>query len=430
MQTGTARADLGVVGPRDDPLRIVAQARDPAHHASGSKSRLRALGVAGQNASVRKLAGRGGSHGAKCARCARRRRPPPQHAGRQRYHTQAAVSSCGRSSPRGASMPRLCRSRGDGLLRHCRIRAHRISGLMPSTRAKAKATPRRQIRDSSEPTAHGVRASPVSGAHRPCFGCVRLRGSCRRHVRPAFPTIADPAGRAVSARRTAGCRRACACRTGQGARSASSSSRTGRAPAATSVSTRSRSPPPMATRSSSARSPRMPSTRGCSPSLPYDPLKDFAPITLVAHVPNVLVMTPERAQQLHIAALRDLVAYARANPGKLELRLRRQRQRRPHGRRAAEVAGPHISAVHIPYAGAAPAQLGLLAGQTDFMFDNLASALHAGQSRQAARLRGDDPPRRSASMPDVPTMAESGLPRFRRVDLVRRVRAGRHAAAT
>ncbi|MGZ8255166.1 MAG: Bug family tripartite tricarboxylate transporter substrate binding protein, partial [Burkholderiaceae bacterium] len=51
--------------------------------------------------------------------------------------------------------------------------------------------------------------------------------------------------------------------------------------------------------------------------LPYDPIKDFAPVTLVAHVPNVLVMTPERAQQLNIRSARDLVAYARANPGKL-----------------------------------------------------------------------------------------------------------------
>ncbi len=70
-----------------------------------------------------------------------------------------------------------------------------------------------------------------------------------------------------------------------------------------------------------------------------------------------------------------------------------------------------ISAVHIPYAGAAPAQLGLLAGQTDFMFDNLASALtqvKAGKLRAFAVTTT----RRAESMPDVPTMAESGLPGF------------------
>jgi tripartite-type tricarboxylate transporter receptor subunit TctC len=70
-----------------------------------------------------------------------------------------------------------------------------------------------------------------------------------------------------------------------------------------------------------------------------------------------------------------------------------------------------ISAVHIPYAGAAPAQLGLLAGQTDFMFDNLASALpqvKAGKLRAFAVTTA----RRSPEMPDLPTMAESGLPGF------------------
>jgi tripartite-type tricarboxylate transporter receptor subunit TctC len=70
-----------------------------------------------------------------------------------------------------------------------------------------------------------------------------------------------------------------------------------------------------------------------------------------------------------------------------------------------------VEAFHIPYAGAAPAQLGLLAGQTDFMFDNLASALpqvKAGKLRAFAVTTVH----RSPSMPELPTMAESGLPGF------------------
>jgi len=144
--------------------------------------------------------------------------------------------------------------------------------------------------------------------------------------------------------------------------------------------------------------------------LPYDPIKDFAPITLIAHVPNVLVMTPERSQQLNIRSARDLVAYARANPGKLNFA---SGGNGSAGHMAGELlkSQARISAVHIPYAGAAPAQLGLLAGQTDFMFDNLASALtqvKAGKLRAFAVTTT----RRAEAMPDVPTMAESGLPGF------------------
>ena len=108
--------------------------------------------------------------------------------------------------------------------------------------------------------------------------------------------------------------------------------------------------------------------------LPYDPVKDFVPITLIAHVPNVLVMTPERAAQLNIASARDLVEYLRQHPGKLNYA---SGGNGSAGHMAGELLKSQaaVSAVHIPYAGAGPAQLGLLAGQTDFMFDNLASAL-------------------------------------------------------
>ena len=144
--------------------------------------------------------------------------------------------------------------------------------------------------------------------------------------------------------------------------------------------------------------------------LPYDPVKDFVPITLIAHVPNVLVMTPERAAQLNIASARNLVEYLRQHPGQLNYA---SGGNGSAGHMAGELLKSQaaVSAVHIPYAGAGPAQLGLLAGQTDFMFDNLASALpqiRAGKLKALAVTTLQ----RAAGLPDVPTMAESGLREF------------------
>ncbi len=144
--------------------------------------------------------------------------------------------------------------------------------------------------------------------------------------------------------------------------------------------------------------------------LPYDPIRDFVPITLIAHVPNVLVMTPERAAQLKITSARDLFDYLRRNPGQLNYA---SGGNGSAGHMAGELlkSQARVSAVHIPYAGAAPAQLGLLAGQTDFMFDNLASAtaqIKAGKLKALAVTT----PQRAPSMPDVPTMNESGLAGF------------------
>ncbi|MDQ3188466.1 MAG: tripartite tricarboxylate transporter substrate binding protein [Pseudomonadota bacterium] len=144
--------------------------------------------------------------------------------------------------------------------------------------------------------------------------------------------------------------------------------------------------------------------------LPYDPVKDFAPITLIAHVPNVLVMTPERADQLGIRNARDLIEYARKNPARLNYA---SGGNGSAGHMAGELlkSQAKISAVHIPYAGAPPAQLGLLAGQTDFMFDNLASAtaqIKSGKLRALAVTTS----RRAIAMPEVPTMADAGLAGF------------------
>jgi len=140
--------------------------------------------------------------------------------------------------------------------------------------------------------------------------------------------------------------------------------------------------------------------------LPYDPVKDFAPITLIAQVPNVLVMPPETAARLGIDSLASLIAYMRRNPGKLSYA---SGGNGSGGHMAGELlkSMARVSMVHIPYPGAAPAQLSLLAGQTDLMFDNLASAaanIRAGKLRAFAMTTAT----RSPSFPDLPTMAEAG----------------------
>jgi tripartite-type tricarboxylate transporter receptor subunit TctC len=139
--------------------------------------------------------------------------------------------------------------------------------------------------------------------------------------------------------------------------------------------------------------------------LPYDPLRDFTPITLVAQVPNVLVMNAETAQRLKIASVADLVAYAKAHPGQLNYG---SGGNGSAGHLAGEMfkteAG--VFMVHIPYAGANPAQLALLSGQVDLNFDNLAAAagnIKAGKLKALAVTTA----RRSPLVPDLPTIAES-----------------------
>lgn len=140
--------------------------------------------------------------------------------------------------------------------------------------------------------------------------------------------------------------------------------------------------------------------------LPYDPLRDFTPITRVAMVPNVLVMNAATADRLKIGSLADLVAHARANPGKLNYG---SGGNGSAGHLAGEMfktqAGLFI--VHIPYAGGNPAQLGLLSGQVDLNFDNLASAaanIQAGRLKALAVTTAS----RAAAMPELPTVADAG----------------------
>jgi len=140
-------------------------------------------------------------------------------------------------------------------------------------------------------------------------------------------------------------------------------------------------------------------------SLPYNPLTDFTPITLVASVPNVLVVNPEFARQNNIATVQDLIDYAKRNPDKLNYG---SGGNGSAGHLAGELlnARAEIVSTHIPYPGAAPAQTALLGGQTQLMFDNLASAapqIAAGKLMALAVTTQE----RAASLPDVPTMAET-----------------------
>ena len=139
--------------------------------------------------------------------------------------------------------------------------------------------------------------------------------------------------------------------------------------------------------------------------MPYDAAKDFAAITQMVRVPNVLVMNAETAARLKINSLADLIAYAKANPARLNYG---SGGNGSAGHLAGELfkrdAG--IFAVHIPYNGGNPAQLALLSGQVDFNFDNLATAapnIRAGKLKPLAVTTLQ----RSPNLPEVPAVADT-----------------------
>ena len=138
--------------------------------------------------------------------------------------------------------------------------------------------------------------------------------------------------------------------------------------------------------------------------LPYDPIKDFAPITQMVRIPNVLVINTETAQRLKIATLSDFVAYAKANPAKLNYA---SGGNGSAGHLAGEMFKQRAGffAVHIPYGGGGPAQLALLSGQVDFSLDNLATAapnIKGGRIKALAVTTAQ----RSPLLPDVPAFGE------------------------
>lgn len=139
--------------------------------------------------------------------------------------------------------------------------------------------------------------------------------------------------------------------------------------------------------------------------MPYDAARDFAPLTQMARVPNVLVMNAATAERLGIGSVADLIAYARKNPGKLNYG---SGGNGSAGHLAGEMfkrqAG--IFATHIPYSGGNPAQLALLAGQVDFNIDNLATAapnIRAGKLKALAVTSASASP----ALPGVPPLGDT-----------------------
>ena len=140
--------------------------------------------------------------------------------------------------------------------------------------------------------------------------------------------------------------------------------------------------------------------------LPYDPVRDFAPISLVTKVPNVLVVHPA----LPVRTVADFIAYAKSRPGKLNYAS------------SGNGSSAHLSmellkkqvgidVVHVPYKGAPQALVDLLAGEIGVMFGNVPSQiphLKSGKTRALAVTGAI----RNFQLPDVPTMMEAGVPDF------------------
>ena len=141
-------------------------------------------------------------------------------------------------------------------------------------------------------------------------------------------------------------------------------------------------------------------------SVPYDPIKDFRHLALVVQVPNVLIVNTE----LPVKSVPELIAYAKARPGKLDFA---SGSTGSTGHLAGELFKQMTGTfmVHIPYKGAPAAVTDLLAGRVQLMFDNLSSALPNVKSGKVRALAVTTL-KRSASLPDLPTLDESGLKGF------------------
>lgn len=140
--------------------------------------------------------------------------------------------------------------------------------------------------------------------------------------------------------------------------------------------------------------------------LPYDPVRDFAPVTLLATYCNVLVVAPD----LPVQNLKQLIELAKAKPGTVTFgSAGNGSSNHLSGELLASMAGVRMQ--HVPYKGSAPALIDVMAGQTNFMFDILSTSLpqiKAGKVRALAWTG----PTRSSLIPEVPTVAESGLPGY------------------
>ena len=142
------------------------------------------------------------------------------------------------------------------------------------------------------------------------------------------------------------------------------------------------------------------------PKLPYDPIKDFAPITILIRVPNILVVTSGFAPK----SVQELIALAKSKSGQLSYASSGNGSAQ---HLAAELfkVGAGVDIVHIPYKGGAPAIADVMGGQVPMFFGNMSSALphvKSGRVRALAVTGG----KRSANVPELPTIAESGVPGY------------------
>ena len=145
--------------------------------------------------------------------------------------------------------------------------------------------------------------------------------------------------------------------------------------------------------------------RALYPKLPYDPIKDFAPITLVASVPNVMVVNADFARTNNINSVQDFIRLAKSRPGKLNMAS-------SGNGTSIHLAGElfksqtGIFMTHIPYRGSGPALLDLVGAHVDVMFDNLPSAMQLIKAGKLKALAVTSTTR-SDALPDVPTIVEA-----------------------
>jgi tripartite-type tricarboxylate transporter receptor subunit TctC len=148
--------------------------------------------------------------------------------------------------------------------------------------------------------------------------------------------------------------------------------------------------------------------RALYPKLPFDPIKDFVPVTLVAAVPNVMEMNADKAKALSIRNVQDFIKYAKANPGKLNMAS-------SGSGTSIHLAGELFKSMtgtfmtHIPYKGSGPALLDLVGGSADVMFDNLPSSMAQIKGGKLTPLAVTSA-QRSPALPDLPTVEEAGGP--------------------
>ena len=140
--------------------------------------------------------------------------------------------------------------------------------------------------------------------------------------------------------------------------------------------------------------------------LPYDPVKDFAPITLVARVPEMLVVNPSMPAK----SVKDLIALAKSRPKQLTFGSAGAGSP-PHLAGELFQVLANVQLVHVPYKGSSPALIDLMGGQIDMYFSNILSAMVHVKSGKLRAL-GVTSAKRSVVAPDVPTIAEAGLPGY------------------